>query len=68
MMLKKKNKKFYAIFGFITDSKEMEYFYIKYDAKLFDNFSKQVIFNKQHFNIPIEYLKQIEDFYYELDV
>ena len=62
----KRNKLFYAIFGFITENKEMEYYYIKYDANLFNSYEKQVIFNKEHYNIPITDLKEIKNLYHEL--
>ena len=62
----KKNKIFYAIFGFITYTKEMEYYYIKYDKDLFNTYQKQVIFNKEHYNIPITDLREISELYYEL--
>ena len=64
--IKKRNKIFYAIFGFITDTKEMEYYYIKYDKELFNSYAKQVIFNKEHFKIPITDLKEISKLYDEL--
>lgn len=63
----KKNKVFYAIFGFLTKNKEMEYYYIKYDVNLFNTYKKQVIFNKEHYNIPITDLQEISKLYYELD-
>lgn len=62
----KKNKIFYAIFGFITDIKEMEYFFIKYDKDLFNTYKNQVIFNKDHYEIPITNLREISELYYEL--
>ena len=62
----KKNKVFYAIFGFINETKELEYYYIKYDKEIFNKYQKQVIFNKEHFKIPITDLKLIKDFYDEL--
>ena len=62
----KQNKIFYAIFGFITEIKEMEYYYIKYDDELFNSYEKQVIFNKEHFKIPITDLKEISKLYDEL--
>ena len=64
--IKKRNKIFYAIFGFITDTKEMEYYYIKYDKELFNSYAKQVIFNKEHFKIPITDLTEISKLYDEL--
>lgn len=45
----RRNKVFYAIFGFITETNNMEYFYIKYVEDLFNSYEKQVIFNKEHF-------------------
>ena len=62
----KKNKIFYAIFGFITDIKEMEYYFIKYDKDLFNTYKNQVIFNKDHYEIPITDLREISELYYEL--
>lgn len=62
----KRNKIFYAIFGFITETKEMEYYYIKYDEDLFNSYEKQVIFNKEHFKIPIADLTEISKLYEEL--
>ena len=62
----KKNKIFYAIFGFITDIKEMEYYFIKYDKDLFNTYKNQVIFNKDHYEIPIIDLREISKLYYEL--
>jgi len=62
----KKNKNFYCIFGFITEINEMEYYYIKYDADLFNSYQRQDIFSKEHFKIPITDLKPIKDFYDEL--
>jgi len=62
----KQNKIFYAIFGFITDTKEMEYYYIKYDKDLFNTYKNQVIFNKDHYEIPITNLREISKLYYEL--
>ena len=62
----KRNKVFYAIFGFFNENKEMEYYYIKYDEDLFNTYQKQVIFNKEHYNIPITDLTDIKDFYDEL--
>ncbi len=62
----KRNKIFYAIFGFITDKKEMEYYYIKYDDDLFNSYEKQVIFNKEHFKIPITDLTHISNLYHQL--
>jgi hypothetical protein len=62
----KKNKIFYAIFGFMTEKKDMEYYYIKYDANLFDTYKNQVIFNKDHYEIPITDLREISELYYEL--
>lgn len=64
--ISKKNKLFYAIFGFITETKEMEYYYIKYDDDLFNSYQRQVIFNKEHFKIPITDLRDIKDLYDEL--
>jgi len=64
--ISKKNKIFYAIFGFITDTKEMEYYYIKYDKDLFNTYKNQVIFNKDHYEIPITDLREISELYYEL--
>jgi hypothetical protein len=64
--ISKKNKLFYAIFGFITENKEMEYYYIKYDEDLFNSYEKQVIFNKQHFKIPITDLTEISKLYDEI--
>jgi hypothetical protein len=62
----KQNKIFYAIFGFITEIKEMEYYYIKYDEELFNYYEKQVIFNKEHFKIPITDLTEISKLYHQL--
>ena len=62
----KRNKIFYAIFGFMTENKEMEYYYIKYDEGLFNCYDKQVIFNKEHYNIPIEDLTDISKLYDDL--
>lgn len=62
----KKNKEFYGIFGFMTETKEMEYYYIKYDANLFNSYEKQFIFNKEHYNIPIKDLTEISKLYDEL--
>ena len=62
----KRNKLFYAIFGFMNETKEMEYYYIKYDNNLFNSYEKQVIFNKEHYSIPITDLRDIKDLYYEL--
>ena len=62
----KRNKVFYGIFGFMTENKEMEYYYIKYDEGLFNSYQKQVIFNKEHYNIPITDLKEIKNLYDEL--
>ena len=36
----KRNKIFYAIFGFLNETKEMEYYYIKYDDNLFNSYEK----------------------------
>ena len=62
----KRNKVFYGIFGFITETKEMEYYYIKYDTDLFNSYEKQVIFNKEHFKIPITDLTHISNLYHQL--
>ena len=62
----KRNKIFYAIFGFLNETKEMEYYYIKYDDNLFNSYEKQVIFNKEHFNIPIDDLTHISNLYHQL--
>jgi len=62
----KLNKEFIVIFGFITDTKEMEYYYIKYDADLFNTYEKQKIDNKLHFNIPITDLTDISNLYHQL--
>jgi len=62
----KRNKVFYAIFGFITEKKQMEYYYIKYDEDLFNSYEKQVIYNKEHFKIPITDLTHISKLYDEL--
>ena len=62
----KRNKTFYAIFGFITETKEMEYYYIKYDTDLFNSYEKQTIFNKEHYEIPITDLTHISNLYDEL--
>mgnify|MGYP003114095448 CR=1 FL=1 len=62
----KRNKLFYAVFGFITEKKQMEYYYIKYDEDLFNSYQRQVIFNKEHFKIPITDLTEISKLYYEL--
>ncbi len=62
----KRNKVFYAIFGFITKKKEMEYYYIMYDEILFNTYKKKAIFNKDHFKIPIADLREIKELYYEL--
>lgn len=62
----KKNKVFYAIFGFITEKKQMEYYYIKYDEDIFNSYDKQVIFNKEHYNIKITDLTHISNLYDEL--
>jgi|TARA_R110002049_G_scaffold155863_1_gene320815 hypothetical protein len=62
----KRNKVFYAIFGFITEKKQMEYYYIKYDEDLFNSYEKQAIFNKQHFKIPITDLTHISNLYHQL--
>ena len=64
--LPKRNKVFYAIFGFITDKNEMEYYYIKYDEDLFNSYQRQVIFNKEHFKIPISDLTEISNLYHQL--
>lgn len=64
--IKKRNKIFYAIFGFITETNNMEYYYIKYDDELFNSYEKQVIFNKEHFKIPITDLTEISKLYDEL--
>ena len=64
--LPKRNKVFYAIFGFITDKNEMEYYYIKYDEDLFNSYQRQVIFNKEHFKIPISDLTEISKLYDEI--
>ena len=44
----------------------MEYYYIKYDEDLFNSYEKQVIFNKEHFKIPIADLTEISKLYEEL--
>jgi hypothetical protein len=62
----KRNKVFYAIFGYPTETNNMEYYYIKYDANLFNSYEKQVIFNKEHFKIPIIDLTHISNLYDEL--
>jgi len=62
----KRNKVFYAIFGFITETNEMEYYYIKYDDDLFNSYQRQVIFNKEHFKIPITDLTEISKLYDEI--
>jgi len=62
----KRNKIFYCIFGFITNTKEMEYYYIKYDTDLFNSYEKQIIFNKEHFKIPIDDLTHISNLYHQL--
>ena len=62
----KRNKFFYAIFGFITETKGMEYYYIKYDTDLFNSYEKQTIFNKEHYEIPITDLTHISNLYDEL--
>ena len=62
----KRNKLFYAVFGFITETNNMEYYYIKYDEDLFNSYQRQVIFNKEHFKIPITDLTEISKLYYEL--
>lgn len=62
----KRNKIFYCIFGFITNTKEMEYYYIKYDTELFNSYEKQLIFNKEHFKIPIDDLTHISNLYHQL--
>jgi len=62
----KRNKFYYAIFGFMTENKEMEYYYIKYDKDLFNSYEKQFIFNKEHYNIPIKDLTEISKLYDEL--
>ena len=62
----KRNKVFYAIFGFVTEKKQMEYYYIKYDEDLFNSYEKQVIYNKEHFKIPITDLTHISKLYDEL--
>jgi len=62
----KRNKVFYAIFGFLNENKEMEYYYIKYDEVLFNTYQRQVIFNKEHYNIPITDLRDIKELYYDL--
>jgi hypothetical protein len=62
----KRNKVFYAIFGFLNENKEMDYYYIKYDKDLFNSYQRQVIFNKEHFKIPITDLREIKELYDEL--
>lgn len=62
----KRNKVFYAIFGFITEKNNMVYYYIKYDEDLFNSYEKQVIFNKEHYNIPITDLTHISNLYHQL--
>lgn len=42
----KRNKIFYAIFGFLTETNNMKYYYIKYDEDLFNSYEKKVIFSK----------------------
>jgi len=61
----KRNKVFYAIFGFMTE-KELEYYYIKYDTDLFNSYEKQTILNKVHYEIPITDLRKISKLYDEL--
>lgn len=46
----------------------MDNYYIKYDGVLFNYYEKQVIFNKQHFKIPITDLTEISKLYYELGI
>jgi len=62
----KRNKVFYAIFGFLNENKEMKYYYIKFDEDLFNTYEKQFIFNKEHFKIPITDLREIKELYDEL--
>ena len=62
----KRNKIFYGIFGFMTETKEMEYFYIKYDKDLFSTYNdKKLIYGKYHYEIPITDLTEISKLYYE---
>jgi hypothetical protein len=63
----KQNKIFYAIFGYMTDTKEMEYYYIKYDKDLFSTYNdKKRIYGKYHYEIPITDLTEISKLYDEL--
>jgi len=62
--INKRNKIFYAIFGFITETNNMEYYYIKYDKELFNTYNdKKLIYNKYHYEIPITDLKEISKLY-----
>jgi len=63
----KRNKIFYVIFGFITETNNRNFYYIKYDKELFNTYNdKKLIYNKYHYEIPITDLKEISKLYDEL--
>lgn len=59
----KDKKNCYIIFFGFLEKNRLEYYYIQYDKTLFDTFDKCSIFDKDHYNIPISHLKDINDFY-----
>jgi hypothetical protein len=41
---------------------DKQFYFIKYEPTLFKSFTKSQIFNKNHYDIPTDYLKPIADF------
>lgn len=56
-----RQSRLYLIFAYgCTDDKQ--FYFIKYEPTLFKSFSISKVFNKNHYDIPTEYLKPIADF------
>jgi hypothetical protein len=63
----KRTKHLYIIYGFLNKSEDnIEYYYIKFNKKLFKTFNEKIIFNKLHLEIPTSLLKPFE--YFKKDI
>jgi hypothetical protein len=56
-----KQSRLFLIFAY-GYKEDKQFYFIKYEPTLFKSFTKSQIFNKNHYDIPIKYLKPIADF------
>lgn len=58
-----KLKSLYLVYGFVNNNNsDIEYYYLKFNKKIFKTFKLKTIFNKIHFEIPIVLLKPFNNF------